>query len=75
MNTLEIYRPVNIEFDVTPDGALPEILGFFENPEKMSEFLKNITVINSGITVNRHMDNYEKKELREEYNDILEKEK
>jgi len=72
MNTLEIYRPVNIEFDVTPDGALPEILGFFENPEKMSEFLKNITVINSGITVNRHMDNYEKKELREEYNDILE---
>lgn len=68
------YRPVLIEFNVALDGTnMPESLGIFETTEEMSKFLGgHLTVVNSPLTVTRHMDQKEKKELQEKYSDLLE---
>jgi hypothetical protein len=68
------YRPAHIEFDVAPDGSpVPESLGNFENADECLLFMqKNFFSTNTGLTVNRFMDNFEKAELRKQYNDILE---
>lgn len=74
MKSLENYRPAVIEFDVAGDGSLmPETFGMFENETELIEFLnKNLVTVPHGITVSRHMDLFEKTELRKEYNDVLE---
>lgn len=68
------YRPVNVEFDVAHDGTnVPLSFGNFETAEDAAKFLgSNCTAINQAITAARHMDSFEKKELRVEYNDLLE---
>ena len=71
----EDYRPKDIIFDVTADGSLmPEKLGDFEKHEDVLKFLNEsrLTTINQALTVSRHMDAFEKKDLREQYIDILE---
>lgn len=75
MNLVEQnYRPKNIEFNVAPDGSLmPPTFGNFESEKELFDFINfNLIAVPFGITVNRHMDNFEKTELRKEYNDILE---
>ena len=74
MQKTENYRPSYIEFTVSPDETpVPENLGKFDNADEAVLFMqKNFFSLNAGITVNRHMDNYEKNELRKKYNDILE---
>jgi len=68
------YRPSHIEFDVATDGTnVPETLGSFESADECLLFMqKNFFATNTGLTVNRFMDNFEKSELRKKYNDILE---
>ena len=68
------YRPANIEFNVSNDDTnIPASLGNYDNAEAAINFLKkNFVAENMAITVNRHMDFYEKTELRKKYNDILE---
>jgi hypothetical protein len=68
------YRPALIEFNVAHDGSnMPDSLGVFETAEEMSKFIGgNLTVINTPLTVLRHMDAKEKKELQEKYSDLLE---
>lgn len=70
----EDYRPAHIEFMVTPDASpIPESLGEFATDQEAIEFMqKNFFSTNQGITVARFMDNFEKSELRKEYNDIME---
>lgn len=72
----ENYRPANIEFNVAHDGTLmPENFGEFESAEAAAKFIgAKLISINQGITVARHMDSFEKKEIRAEYNDIMENE-
>ncbi len=74
MTKEEFYRPVNIEFNVAHDGSLmPETLGSFETPEEVSKFIGgNLTAVNQALTVMRHMDLKEKKELQEKYSELLE---
>ena len=74
MNTETNYRPAHIEFDVaTDDTIMPETFGTFEKPEDAIKFIGgNLVTTNSPITVSRHMDNFEKSELRKKYNSILE---
>jgi len=74
MKKSEDYRPAYIEFDVATDGSLmPENFGSFDSAEEAAKFMGgNMVVINQSLTVNRHMDNFEKKELRENYNHLLE---
>ena len=68
------YRPKVIEFDVEHDKSImPETLGEFKTAEEAAKFIGgNITSINQSIKVNRFLDQFEKKEIRNEYNDILE---
>jgi hypothetical protein len=68
------YRPAHIEFQVAPDGTnMPESFGKFETPEEMAKFLgANIIAMNTALTANRHLDNKEKAELREECIDLME---
>jgi hypothetical protein len=68
------YRPKVIEFVVEEDSTnMPESFGEFETADEAGKFIQgNLTAINHGLTVNRHMDAFEKKEIRKEYNDILE---
>lgn len=70
----EDYRPANIEFNVSRDGtSVPESLGEFETLEDAGKFIhSNLTALNRGVTVSRHMDAFEKKTCREEYSDVLE---
>ena len=70
----EEYRPPCVEFDVAPDESiLPEILGEFETAEQAQKFMGgNLAAINQSLTVNRHMDSFEKREIREQYHDLLE---
>jgi hypothetical protein len=70
----EDYRPANIEFNCSPDGTnVPSILGQFENAEEASKFIgSNFTALNRGVTVSRHMDAFEKKTCRDDYQDVLE---
>ena len=68
------YRPMNIEFDVAHDGSeMPETFGEFLTDKDMLQFVnENFVAVPYSITVARHMDNYEKNQLRKEYNNILE---
>jgi hypothetical protein len=74
MTKEEFYRPANIEFNVAHDGSLmPEHLGSFETSEELAKFVGgNLTAVNQAVTVMRHMDNKEKKELQEKYSELLE---
>ncbi len=74
MKNLENYRPEKIEFNVAHDGSnMPESLGTFETVEEMSKFLGgSLIVVNQALTVSRHMDNIEKKELRDHCQDVME---
>jgi len=73
MNTEETYRPSNIEFDIASNGEIPENLGFFETSKDAIEFIASkLTAINQKITVGRFMDNFEKNEIRKEYQELLE---
>lgn len=73
-DTKETYRPVNIEFNVSPDlDIIPDSLGEYETAEEAAKFVGgNLTALNQTVTVCRHMDNYEKTEIRKNYDDILE---
>jgi hypothetical protein len=68
------YKPAHIEFQVAHDGSnMPESFGKFETPEDMAKFLgANIIALNQALTANRHMDQKEKTELREELVDLME---
>lgn len=68
------YRPKYVEFDVAQDGTcVPLSLGEFKSADEAMKFMgKHITSINQSLTCARHMDNFEKTEIRKEYNDILE---
>lgn len=68
------YRPMNIEFDVAHDGSeMPETFGEFSTDKDMLQFVSdNLVGVPYAITVARHMDNYEKTQIRKEYNNILE---
>jgi len=70
----EDYRPETIDFNVTNDGTnVPESLGEFASAEEASKFIgANFTSLNRGVTVSRHMDAFEKKTCREDYQDVLE---
>ena len=71
----EDYRPKNITFDVAMDETvMPEALGEFKKHEDVLKFLGNakLTTINQAMTASRHMDATEKKEIRENYIDVLE---
>jgi len=70
----EDYRPDNIEFNVSKDGTnIPESLGEFPTPEEAGKFIgSNLTALNRGVTVSRHMDAFEKKTCRDDYQDVLE---
>lgn len=71
----EDYRPKTIVFDVAQDETvMPETLGEFKKHEDAVKFLADakLTTINQSLTVSRHMDAVEKKEIREQYMDVLE---
>jgi hypothetical protein len=72
--TNEDYRPEKIEFNVSKDGThVPESLGEFNSPEEASKFIgSHFTALNRGVTVMRHMDSFEKKTTREDYQEVLE---
>lgn len=74
METTNNYRPMHIEFDVAHDGSeMPETFGEFTTDKDMLQFVNdNLVAVPYPITVARHMDNYEKNQLRKEYNNILE---
>lgn len=73
MNTNETYRPANIEFDVDGNN-MPENLGFeFQNAADAAAFIgKHVSGINSKARACRYMDSYEKKLIREDYQQLLE---
>jgi hypothetical protein len=70
----DFYRPAHVEFQTASDGTnMPESFGTFETPEEMSKFIGgSLVAVNSALTCNRHMDAKEKKDMREEYSDLLE---
>ena len=71
----ENYRPKNITFDVAGDETpMPETFGDYKKHEDVLKFLgdSNMTTINQALTVSRHMDASEKKDIREQYIDVLE---
>jgi len=70
----DFYRPARIEFNVAHDGSnIPESLGKFETAEEMTKFVhSNMTAISQKLTVLRHLDAKEKKELQDQYSDLLE---
>ena len=71
---MDDYRPVNIEFNVAHDGSImPESLGHFETADEALKFIgANLITVNQGLTVARHMDSFEKTELRKSYSEMLE---
>jgi hypothetical protein len=73
MKRLEIdYRPKNIEFEVA-NNTLPDNLGDYASEKEVYDFIhKNLIGINQQVTVFRYMDNFEKNEIRKEYQDLLE---
>lgn len=73
MQTTETYRPANIEFDVD-GGIIPSNIGIeFNNMDEAVQFMaKYTTAINTKARVNRFMDNFEKTEIRKEYQELLE---
>lgn len=73
MESVKTYRPANIEFNV--DGAtMPENLGrIFKDATEATQFIsENIAGINSKVRASRYMDNYEKRQIREDYQQLLE---
>lgn len=74
MNENLDYRPANIEFNVDTDNSnMPDNLGEFASVEDFAKDIgSKIVVVNQSLTVNRHMDAKEKKDIRENYNDVLE---
>jgi len=73
MQKEEIYRPANIEFDVANSSIMPDNLGLYPTEKEATEFIhKNTDGFNQKITVLRFMDNFEKSELRKDYQDLLE---
>lgn len=68
-----MYRPSDIQFSVDGQG-MPENLGFhFENATAASEFIgKHTRGINSNVRASRYMDNFEKRMIREDYQELLE---
>jgi hypothetical protein len=69
----ENYRPANIEFDVANSSIVPDNLGFYENETELYDFVhKNMISFSQKLTVNRFMDNFEKQELRKDYQELLE---
>jgi hypothetical protein len=70
----EFYRPAHIEFQVAHDGSnMPESFGGFETPEEMAKSIgSNLVAVNVALTCNRHLDQKEKLEMREEYQKLLE---
>lgn len=73
METSETYRPANIEFNVD-GGAIPLNIGFEfkEQPDAALFVAQHLVGINSKAVVSRFMDNFEKSEIRKEYQEILE---
>jgi len=73
MKESEVYRPATIEFDVANNSQMPDFLGQFEDLDKANSFINdNFTALNHKLTAVRFIDNYEKKLLREEYQELLE---
>lgn len=72
-NLKENYRPANIEFDVE-GGSIPNhfCMEFKEANEAVEFMAKYVTGLNVKQSVNRLMDSYEKKMIREDYQDLLE---
>lgn len=70
----EEYRPSVIEFAVSNNSeVVPDSLGSYNSAQEAVEFMaKHLTAINQKCTVSRFMDTYEKRLLREEYQEILE---
>lgn len=70
----EFYRPVNIDFKVTPDESqVPKTLGNFRNAEEAHKFMTDsLTFMNRQITAIRYMDANEKEMKRTEYRNTLE---
>jgi len=70
----ETYRPANIEFNVAHDGSnMPESFGQFKSADEALKFIgANMLSVNQGLTVARHMNVYEKTELRKQYSDMME---
>jgi ElaB/YqjD/DUF883 family membrane-anchored ribosome-binding protein len=67
------YRPAYIEFDVASANSIPDVLGNFETLQEASDFIgKQLAGFNQKITVFRFIDNFEKSEIRKEYNELLE---
>ncbi len=66
------YRPRYIQFEVATNQA-PENLGTFENAQAAIKFVAdNLICLNEKITASRHMDAFEKDEIRQEYQNLLE---
>lgn len=70
----DFYRPAHIEFNVAHDGSnVPEMLGKFETVEDMTKFVhSNLTAMNQRLMISRYLDNKEKRELQEQYSELLE---
>ena len=67
------YLPKNVEFDINIQTAFPTTFGKFNNADEAQEFIsKNLVAINQRITASRFLDNFEKSEIRKEYQEILE---
>lgn len=68
----EDYRPAWIEFDVA-ESNMPSTLGEFESIDEAHKFMdSNVVAVNQSITVQRHMDQVEKQDVRENYREVLE---
>jgi hypothetical protein len=68
------YLPLNVEFSVANNNSqIPETLGMFESQEEANKFIHlNTVALNTNISAVRFMDNTEKRNLREEYIELLE---
>jgi hypothetical protein len=73
MNTKETYRPANIEFDVN-NGVIPLTLGLeFKDMNQAINFVgSKLISFNQKVRANRFIDNFEKNEIRKDYQDLLE---
>lgn len=73
MELKESYRPANIEFN-TDGGSVPMNLGIiFPDQTAANLFIaKNFIAMNTKVRAQRFMDNFEKNEIRKEYQDLLE---
>lgn len=70
---LNDHRPARIEFDVALDNSpMPQSFGEFKTAEEATKAIKMLTAINQAVTVNRHLDVFEKSEMRKEVTDLLE---